>query len=204
MLARSFWGLMCSICSSTRHELILTVLTPKIARAGGRLYISVEANDFIIYIILYKNWLLVTNLFSLHVTPLKWNNRNDITFDDVNTKMITTWKDNCVKNVCQERHHSFSVWICFTPIFLSISNFTDSSWEKHDWECGWPNYGKERRLACRNPLSSINPTVPAVLKEAISSFAPEEAPLSVCSHVDHHRWENRKSCRKDQACVILK
>lgn len=45
-------------------------------------------------------------------------------------------------------------------------NLPESPCEAHDCECGWPNYGRERGLACRNPLSSINPTVPAVLKEA--------------------------------------
>lgn len=48
--------------------------------------------------------------------------------------------------------------------------FTESQCEAHDCECGWPNYGRERGLASRNPLSSINPTVPAVLKQAVSSF----------------------------------
>lgn len=42
--------------------------------------------------------------------------------------------------------------------------------QAHDCECGWPNYGGERGLACRNPLSSINPTVLAALKGAVSSF----------------------------------
>lgn len=55
------------------------------------------------------------------------------------------------------------------PIW-KVPNNTESLSEVHDCECGWPNYGRERRLACRNPLSSINPTVPAVLKEAVSSF----------------------------------
>lgn len=42
----------------------------------------------------------------------------------------------------------YSVFIChdILPIW-KVPNNTESLSEVHDCECGWPNYGRERRLA---------------------------------------------------------
>lgn len=73
--------------------------------------------------------------------------------------------------------------------------------ETHDCECGWPNYGRER-----NPLSSINPTVPIALKRDFKQLC---AGLGACKcfhcHTDirgHDHSEKRKACRNQELMVL--